>query len=81
MRVLWIYLGIEMIPLDKMLQELFEVNPNFVIIFDEKSKETRLVEGQFIVGSGTNIDTAIYCSWLKIFGPVIERKELASITN
>lgn len=64
-----------MTPVSVMLSELWDINPSFIIVYDKESRKTCLMEGEFEVGSGDNIDSAIYRAWNKIFGK-LEREKL-----
>lgn len=57
-----------MTPLSVMLAELWQVNPSFVIVYDEKTRKTCLMEGDIEVSSGDHIDSAILRAWNKVFG-------------
>lgn len=60
-----------------MLQELWQVNPSFVIVYNQKTRKTCIMEGDIEVSSEDHIDSAIMRAWNKIFG--MKAKEVNGI--
>lgn len=57
-----------MTPVSTMLAELWQVNPRFAIVFDQKTRKTCLMEGEIAVSEEDNLDMAILRAWNKVFG-------------
>jgi hypothetical protein len=64
-----------MTPLGILYSELMQINPSFVILYNQKTRKTCLMEGEIAVSEEDNLDMAILRAWNKIFG---KRKDLGN---
>lgn len=64
-----------MTPLSVMWRELVDINHSFMVVFEQNTRKTKVMEGEIVVSEGENIDSAIYRAWRKVFGPDHEGKD------
>jgi len=64
-----------MVAIGTLLMELWQFNPNFVIIFDAITRKTQVCLDNITVSSADHIDSAIVFAWNRIFGDILLEKE------
>ncbi len=64
-----------MTPLSVLYAELMQVNPSFIILYDQTKRKTCIMEGNIAVSEEDNIDMAILRAWNKIFGARKEKND------
>lgn len=63
-----------MTPVSVLLDELWQLYPSFIILFDRNSRKTCLMDGDITISEEDSVDRAILKAWMKYFGPNIERR-------